>query len=146
MPTVDIYCDGACSGNPGPGGWGAVLIYGKHIREISGYCELTTNNKMELTACIEALSCLKTKCNVNVYTDSAYLCNAINQHWIDNWLRNGWKKADKKVVENVELWKQLLMLMERHVIRFIKVKGHADNELNNRADRLAVTAIKTANS
>ncbi len=139
--TVTIYTDGACSGNPGAGGWGAVLMFGTSKKEISGAEAITTNNRMELSAAINALSCLNQECIVNLYSDSAYLCNAFNQHWIDNWQRNSWKTSTKKDVENKDLWQELLKYCRIHEIHFHKVKGHADNEYNNRCDALARKAI-----
>ncbi len=141
MKEVTIYTDGACSGNPGPGGWGAVLMYGEHRKEISGGDAHTTNNRMELTGPIEALELLKHPCKVRLYSDSAYLVNAFNQHWIANWQRNGWQTSQKKPVENKELWQRLLELCRTHEVEFIKVKGHADNAENNRCDELARAAI-----
>lgn len=141
MKEVTIYTDGACSGNPGPGGWGAVLMYGEHRKEISGGDAHTTNNRMELTGPIEALELLKQQCKVRLYSDSAYLVNAFNQHWIANWQRNGWQTSQKKPVENKELWQRLLELCRTHEVEFIKVKGHADNAENNRCDELARAAI-----
>lgn len=142
MKQVEIYTDGACSGNPGAGGWGAVLIYGEHKIEVSGYDESTTNNKMELTAALEALKKLKEPCSVNLYSDSAYLINAFTQGWIDKWLKMGWKRNKNEEVKNVELWKELVRLSDYHRIKWIKVKGHADNEMNNRCDKLATDEIK----
>ncbi|MBQ8426021.1 MAG: ribonuclease HI [Clostridia bacterium] len=139
--NVTIYTDGACSGNPGAGGWGAVLIYGDKIKEISGFDPLTTNNKMELLAVIKALSILKQRCNVELYSDSAYVVNAINLGWLNNWKKNGYKGSDKKTVKNIELWTELDSLLAYHKVTFIKVKGHADNELNNRCDELATSEI-----
>lgn len=141
MKEVTIYTDGACSGNPGPGGWGAVLMYGEHRKEISGGDAHTTNNRMELTGPIEALELLKQPCKVRLYSDSAYLVNAFNQRWIANWQRNGWQTSQKKPVENKELWQRLLELCRIHEVKFIKVKGHADNAENNRCDELARAAI-----
>lgn len=142
MDEVVIYTDGACSGNPGKGGWGAILMYGDTKREISGGANFTTNNQMELTAPIEALKLLKRPCKVKLYSDSAYLVNAFSQGWIRNWKRNGWKTSDKKDVKNKELWLEIDKFMQIHDIEWIKVKGHADNEYNNRCDELAVNAIK----
>lgn len=142
MKIVSIYCDGACSYNPGPGGWGAILIYRQHQTQISGYQPDTTNNRMELTAAIEALTLLKQPCCVDLYTDSAYLFNAYEQGWIFNWVKNGWKKADKKPVENMDLWQKLLELTRIHTVSFHKVKGHSDNEYNNLCDQLATGEIK----
>ena len=142
MDNVTIYTDGACSGNPGPGGWGAILMY-KHIKkEISGGKTDTTNNVMELTAVIQALKLLKHPCNVDLYSDSAYVVNAFLQKWITNWQKNNWKTSDKKDVKNKELWQELLELTNIHTVNFIKVKGHSDNEFNNRCDELARQAIK----
>ncbi len=138
MKKVVLYTDGACSGNPGPGGYGAVLIYGGVEKEIFGGEKSTTNNKMEMMAVIKGLEALKEPCEVEVYSDSAYIVNAIEQGWIDSWKKNGWKKADKKPVKNVDLWERLLELMEKHSVTFNKVKGHADDEYNNRCDRIAV--------
>lgn len=142
MEEVTIYTDGACSGNPGPGGWGAILMYKETKKEISGGQKSTTNNVMELTAVIEALKLLKYTCKVNLYSDSAYVVNAFLQKWIINWQKNNWKTADKKDVKNKELWQELLDLTNTHSVKFIKVKGHADNEFNNRCDELARNAIK----
>jgi|UPI0003483C22 ribonuclease HI len=144
MKQVEIYTDGACSGNPGAGGWGAVLIYGEHKIEMSGYEESTTNNKMELTAALEALKRLKEPCSVNLYSDSAYLINAFTQGWIDKWIKTGWKRNKNEEVKNIELWKELIRLSDYHKINWIKVKGHADNEMNNRCDKLATDEIKKA--
>ena len=143
MKEVTIYTDGACSGNPGPGGWGAVLIYNENKKEISGANKETTNNIMEITAVLEALKLLKEECKVKVYSDSAYVVNAFNNGWIYNWQKNNWKTADKKPVKNQELWQELYSLFKTHKVEFIKVKGHSDNELNNRCDFLATSAIKT---
>lgn len=142
MKKVMIYTDGACSGNPGPGGWGAILIYKEKKLELSGYEARTTNNRMELLAPIEALSRLKEPCEVDVYSDSAYLVNAFLQNWLANWIRRGWLKSDKKPVENRDLWEQLLQFTQVHKINWHKVKGHADNPLNNRCDELATGEIK----
>lgn len=141
MEKVIIYTDGACSGNPGPGGWGSILMYKENKKEISGGLENTTNNVMELTAVIEALKLLKFPCEVEVYSDSAYVVNAFNQKWIYGWLKNGWKNSSKEPVKNKELWQELYELTKIHKITFIKVKGHADNEYNNRCDELARNAI-----
>jgi len=142
MKEVTIYTDGACSGNPGPGGWGAILMYKDIRREMSGFEPHTTNNRMELTGPIVALSALKEPCSVTLYSDSAYLINAFEQHWIDGWVRRNWVKSDKKPVENQDLWKEILRLCSIHTIRWVKVKGHADNPNNNRCDELATGAIK----
>ncbi|QAY67093.1 ribonuclease HI [Paenibacillus protaetiae] len=142
MKEVTIYTDGACSGNPGPGGYGAVLFYGQHKKEISGGEKHTTNNRMEILAVIEALSLLKEPCNIKVYSDSAYVVNCFQQNWIRGWQRNGWKNSKKEPVENQDLWKKLLDVMSQHQVEYIKVKGHSDNEWNNRCDELAREAIK----
>ncbi len=141
MREVTIYTDGACSGNPGPGGWGAILMYGEHRKELSGYHPETTNNRMELTAAIEALKALKAPCKVKLYSDSAYLVNAFKQNWLGSWQRNGWVNAKKQPVENQDLWRELLAVMRPHQVEWIKVKGHADNPHNNRCDELARAAI-----
>ncbi|MDI6401000.1 ribonuclease HI [Balneolaceae bacterium ANBcel3] len=146
QPKVIVYTDGACSGNPGPGGWGAILIHNKREKSISGSEAHTTNNRMELTAIIEALNALKKPCQVAIHSDSALIINAFTDGWIDNWLRRGWKKADKKPVENRDLWERLLTAMKPHRVEWVKVKGHSDNEYNNRADRLAVEAAKKVRS
>ena len=143
MKTVTIYTDGACSGNPGPGGWCAILEYNGREKLISGGEERTTNNRMELTAAIEALNALKEPCKVDLYTDSAYLCRSFNEAWLDRWIANGWKTAAGKPVENQDLWQTLIDLTSTHKVRFIKVKGHSDNENNNRCDKLARDAIKS---
>ena len=143
MKKVTIYTDGACSGNPGPGGWGSILMFGEIKKEISGAVKETTNNIMEITAVIEALKCLKEECEVEVYSDSAYVVNAFNQGWIANWIKNNWRNSSKEPVKNKELWQELIALTEKHKVTFIKVKGHSDNEFNNRCDELATGAIKT---
>jgi len=129
-------------GNPGPGGWGAILIYKDVQKEISGNKKDTTNNQMELTAVIEALKMLKFPCEVTLYSDSSYTINGFKQGWIYNWKKNGWKTSDKKDVKNRELWEELYNLTTMHKVEFIKVKGHSDNEFNNKCDRLAVAAIE----
>ena len=141
MEEVIIYTDGACSGNPGAGGWGSILMYKDTKKEISGGKENTTNNVMELTAVIEGIKLLKFPCKVKLYIDSAYVVNAFNQKWIYGWLKNGWKNASKEPVKNKELWQELYNLTKIHDVEFIKVKGHADNEFNNRCDELARNAI-----
>ena len=143
MDEVTIYTDGACSGNPGPGGWGAILMYKDTKKEISGGKKNTTNNIMELTAVIEALKLLKYPCNVKLYSDSAYVVNAFLQNWIVSWQKNNQKTSDKNDVKNKELWQELLELTNIHQVKFIKVKGHSDNEYNNRCDELARKAIKS---
>lgn len=140
--TITIYTDGACSGNPGPGGWGCVLQWNGNRRELSGGEEVTTNQRMELTAAIEALQVLKvTGWQVELYSDSAYLINAVNQHWLTNWQRNGWVNSKKEPVANQDLWEKLLFLMKQNRITFHKVKGHAGNEWNERCDALARSGI-----
>ena len=136
--TVTVYTDGACSGNPGPGGWGAILRYGPHEKVISGGEAETTNNRMELTAAIRALEALTEPCAVELYTDSRYLADALEKGWVYNWKRNGWRKPDKKPALNVDLWEQLLALLETHEVRLHWVRGHADNAYNNRCDKMAV--------
>ena len=140
MKTVTIYTDGACSGNPGPGGWGAILCYGPHQKEISGGEKNTTNNRMELMAVIVALEALNRPCEVEVHSDSQYVVNAFNKHWIDGWKKRGWKTANKQPVKNRDLWERLLTAKSKHKIEFIWVKGHAGHELNERCDELATTA------
>jgi len=149
VKEITIYTDGACSGNPGPGGWAALLRYtpasGRLVeRELSGGEPHTTNNRMELTAVVEALAALKEPCVAHVHADSAYVVNAINERWIDGWRGRGWLTADKKPVKNQDLWERLLAETARHQVRFVKVKGHADDALNNRVDALAVAARDAA--
>ena len=141
MEEITIYTDGACSGNPGPGGWGSILMFKDLKKEISGGKRDTTNNVMELTAVVEALKLLKRKCKVNIYSDSAYVVNAFNQKWIYGWIKNGWRNSEKEPVKNKELWQELYNFTKEHEITFIKVKGHSDNEYNNRCDELARQAI-----
>ena len=138
MKTVEIFTDGACSGNPGPGGWGAVLRFAGKEKELSGGEKETTNNRMELTAVIMALSALKEPCKVKLTTDSKYVCDAINQRWVYGWRANGWRKADKKPALNVDLWEELLPLLETHEVEFLWVKCHAGHPENERCDALAV--------
>ena len=142
MKTVTIYTDGACSGNPGPGGWGAILQYKQHKLELSGGAVSTTNNQMELTGVIEGLKALTEPCKVELYTDSQYIVNAINKGWLRNWQKNGWKKADKSPVLNKELWLEIIELFNKHDVTVHWVKGHAENEYNNRCDQLAVAQTK----
>lgn len=144
LKHVEIFTDGACSGNPGPGGWAAILRYGAHELEISGSMPQTTNNRMEVFALISALGKLKTRCDVTVYSDSAYLVNAFNEHWLDNWQKKDWKNSEGKPVENQDLWRLLLITIRKkgHVMTFCKVKGHADHPENNRCDAMARDAIK----
>ena len=142
MEEVVIYTDGACSGNPGPGGWGTILMYKGNQKEIFGGKESTTNNVMELTAVLEGLKQLKFPCKVKIYSDSAYVVNAFTQKWIFGWIKNGWKTSNKEPVKNKELWESLYELTKVHQVEFIKVKGHSDNVYNNRCDELARGAIQ----
>lgn len=142
MEEVTIYTDGACSGNPGPGGWGTILMFKDVSKEISGYSKNTTNNIMEISAVIQGLKLLKYPCKVNLYSDSAYVVNAFNQGWIYNWVKKNWKTAGNTDVKNKELWQELYNLTKTHEVKFIKVKGHSDNKFNNRCDELARNAIK----
>ncbi len=146
MKSVTIYTDGACSGNPGPGGWGAILSYGSAKKEISGGEEMTTNNRMELMGAIVALEMLKEPCHVELYSDSKYLVDAFQQMWIYGWEKAGWKRKGKGAVPNSELWQRLLVQVRRHDIKFNWVKGHAENEFNNRCDELAVAEWKKIKS
>lgn len=150
MPHVEIYTDGACSGNPGKGGYGAVLRFktsnGEYVsKELSDGFENTTNNRMELLAPIVALETLKKPCKVTLTSDSKYLIDAITQNWLENWKNNNWKTSSKKPVKNVDLWKRLLSVMERHEIKFVWVKGHAGHEFNEICDKLAVSAYNSEN-
>ena len=142
MKTVTIYTDGACSGNPGPGGWGAILLYGEHKKELSGGAPSTTNNRMELTGVIEALSLLKEPCTVELYSDSKYVVDGLSKGWAASWRKRGWVKSDKKPALNPDLWGRLLDLSEVHELRCHWVKGHAENPYNNRCDELAVAESK----
>ena len=142
MKTVELYTDGACSGNPGLGGYCAILIYNGHEKVISGSQADTTNNRMEVLSVIRGLEALKEPCFVNVYSDSQYVVKAFNAGWISSWQMNGWKNASNKPVKNVDLWQSLLELIKTHSVTFIKVKGHADNEYNNRCDKIAVEEYK----
>ncbi len=137
MKQVVIYTDGACSGNPGPGGWGAILQYKDTERELSGGEKLTTNNRMELLGAISALSALKEPCGIDLYTDSQYIANAINKGWLQGWKAKNWKRKDGEL-KNVDLWQELDKLLNTHSVTFHWVKGHADNKFNNRCDELAV--------
>ena len=137
MKEVTIYTDGACSGNPGPGGWGAILKYGEAVKELSGGEPETTNNRMELTGVITALAALREPCRVTLCTDSQYIANAINQGWLDSWQKRGWKRKGGEV-KNPDLWQALIPLLDKHDVTFVWVKGHAENEFNNRCDELAV--------
>jgi len=136
-----MYTDGACSGNPGPGGWGVVLMSGELYKELHGGEHNTTNNRMELLAVISGFRALKRACEVDVYSDSAYVVNAFLQGWVDGWIKNGWR-SKSGAVKNPEVWQELLAVMKGHVVRWHKVKGHADNKYNNRCDELARLAIK----
>lgn len=139
---IEIFTDGACSGNPGPGGWGAVLRYNGRTKELSGGERNTTNNRMELTAVIKSLESLKEPCRVTLTTDSKYVCDGINKGWAMSWQKNGWRKADKKPALNPDLWEQLLNLLKIHTVEFTWVKGHAGHPENERCDRLAVEFYK----
>ena len=138
MKTVQIYTDGACSGNPGPGGWGAILCYNGIEKELSGGEKQTTNNRMELTGVISALRALKEPCIVELWSDSKYVIDALEKGWAQGWRKRGWVKSDKKPALNPDLWEQLLDLTEKHEMHYHWVKGHADNEKNNRCDQMAV--------
>ncbi len=142
MPRVQIYTDGACSGNPGPGGYGAILKYGKMVRELSGGYRLTTNNRMELMGIVKSLAELKKPCRVDLYSDSRYVVDAFRLGWVNSWLKNGWVKGDRSPVKNADLWKKIIELSKRHEINWIWVRGHSDNEFNSRCDRLAVEASR----
>ena len=144
MKTVYIYTDGACSGNPGPGGWGAILRYGGREKELSGGEAQTTNNRMELSGVIAALEALREPCRVELYSDSKYVVDALDKGWAEKWRANGWKKPDKKPTLNPDLWERLLTLAEAHELHCHWVKGHAENEFNNRCDTLAVAARERA--
>ena len=146
MQKVTIYTDGACSGNPGPGGYAAIIMCGESSKEIFGAERDTTNNRMELRAAIEGLKVLTKPCEVTLYSDSAYLVNAYLNNWVEKWKRTGWKKSGNEAVKNVDLWEEIERLKEIHVVNFVKVKGHADNKYNNRCDELAVAAIKNIDS
>ena len=139
---LEIYTDGACSGNPGPGGWAYVLKYGDSTKEESGYVDNTTNNRMEILAVIRGLQSIKRQCEITVYSDSSYVVNAVNQNWIRNWQNNGWRTSAKQDVKNRDLWEELIALNNKFSPKYIWVKGHSNNEWNNRCDFLAVEAIK----
>jgi len=141
-PEVTIYTDGACRGNPGPGGWGAILKHGQHEKALSGGEVATTNNRMELFAVISGLGALKERCHVVVHSDSSYVIDAFNKGWIENWQKNGWKTTDKKPVENQDLWRLLLLTIRKHDVSFQKVPGHADHPENNRCDELAKQEVQ----
>ena len=142
MKTVTLYTDGACSGNPGPGGWGAILEFNGHEKELSGGENNTTNNRMELTAVIQGLKALKEPCIVELYSDSKYVIDALEKGWAKSWKSRGWVKSDKKPALNPDLWEQLLSLTEVHTLHYHWVKGHADNPKNNRCDEMAVAEWK----
>ena len=142
MKTVELYTDGACSGNPGPGGWGCILIYKGIKKEMSGGDIMTTNNRMELMAALQGLRALKEVCRVELYSDSKYLVDSIEKGWAVSWRAHGWRKADKKMALNADLWKEMLELIEKHEVRLHWVKGHADNPYNNRCDEMAVKEWK----
>jgi ribonuclease HI len=142
LENVEIYTDGACSGNPGPGGWAAILLARGKEKVISGGEASTTNNRMEITAAVEALTRLKKPCSVRIFSDSAYLVSSFTQGWIMNWQKNNWKNAAGDPVSNQDLWRELLQAAAQHQIEWIKVKGHQDHELNNRCDKLAVAEIR----
>jgi len=142
IPEVIIYTDGACSGNPGPGGWAALLQSGENHKKITGGAPHTTNNRMEMSAIIHALKALKRPCRVKIHSDSALIINAFNKGWIRNWQKRGWKKSNKKPVENKDLWIEMLAEVRKHRVDWIKVKGHADDERNNMVDELAVAACQ----
>ena len=141
MKKIQIYTDGACSGNPGPGGWGAILIYGELKKELSGGDAATTNNRMELVSVITALEALREPCEVELHTDSQYVANAVNLGWLDSWKKRGWTRKGGDV-KNLDLWIKLVPLLEEHTVKFIWVKGHAENEYNNRCDAIAVEEAK----
>ncbi len=147
-PEVEIYTDGACSGNPGPGGWAAILRAQGREKVLTGFAPETTNNRMELTAVLEGLKALKRPCRVTIFSDSAYLVNAIQQGWLQKWQMNQWRRGKKlkDPVLNADLWQELARLLQTHRVRFEKVEGHAGHELNERADRLAVEAIQRGSS
>lgn len=141
MKKIDIYTDGACSGNPGAGGYGIVMLYKKARKELSQGYRVTTNNRMEMLAVIKALECLKEPCQVTLYSDSKYVVDSITKDWVYGWKKRGWIKADKKKALNVDLWERLLPLLEKHQVEFVWVKGHAENVENERCDELARKAI-----
>ena len=140
MKKVTIYTDGACSGNPGVGGWGAILMFNGHEKECGGYDKQTTNNRMEMMAVIAGLEALNRPCEVDVYSDSQYVVNSFNQHWIEGWKKRGWKRSGNKPVLNMDLWQRMLKAMEPHQVRFHWVKGHAGHPENERCDFLATSA------
>ena len=138
MKQIKLYTDGACSGNPGPGGWGAVLLFGSHKKELSGGQRETTNNRMELLGVIRGLEALNEPCQVDLYTDSQYIVNAIEKRWVYKWKANNWMRDKKEPAKNPDLWQELLALLETHKVKFHWVKGHSDHVYNNRCDELAV--------
>lgn len=140
MQQVEIYTDGACSGNPGPGGYGVVLKYRDIMKELSGGCENTTNNRMELLAVIKGLEALKRPCKVTLYSDSKYIVDAMTKGWVKGWKARGWMRGNGEPAKNADLWKKILELSSKHKVEWVWVKGHADNEFNNRCDQLAVAA------
>ncbi|HEY8390769.1 MAG TPA: ribonuclease HI [Clostridia bacterium] len=141
MKEVTIYTDGACSGNPGNGGWAAILIYKDTEKVLSGFCPNTTNNRMEMFAIIFALKALKEKCIVNIYSDSAYIIDAMTKNWVQKWQANNWRTSSKEEVKNIDLWQDLLLYSSMHKVNWNKVKGHSDNEYNNRCDKIARAEI-----
>jgi ribonuclease HI len=143
IKKVILYTDGACSGNPGKGGYGAILMYENNIKEISGYEEDTTNNRMEITAVLKGLELLKYRCKIDIYSDSSYVVDSVEKGWLYSWVKNNWINSSKKEVKNIDLWKEMLKYLKLHDVKFIKVKGHSDNEYNNRCDKLATSAIKS---
>ena len=145
MRKVDIYTDGACSGNPGPGGYGVVMLYGGHRKELSEGFTNTTNNRMELLAVIKGLEVLKETCQVDLYSDSKYVVDAVEKSWVTKWQANGWKRNKKDMASNVDLWERLLLLLEKHSVKFIWIKGHASNIENEKCDELARNAILSKN-
>lgn len=144
LKKIEIFTDGACQGNPGPGGWGAILRYNKHEKEISGGEPNTTNNRMELSAVIEALNLLKEPCDVTLYSDSKYVCDAISKGWAKSWQKKGWKKSNNSPALNSDLWEKLLSLIDKHNIKIVWIKGHAGHPENERCDQLAVCAATKA--
>ena len=144
MKDVEIFTDGACQGNPGPGGWGSILRYNNHEKEISGGEKYTTNNRMEITAVLEAIRLLKEPCNITLYSDSQYVCNAIEKGWAKKWRANGWMRTKKDPAINADLWEQLLTIIEKHNLNIVWVKGHAGHPENERCDQLAVAAAQKA--
>ena len=144
MKDVEIFTDGACQGNPGPGGWGSILRYNNHEKEISGGEKYTTNNRMEITAVLEAIRLLKEPCNITLYSDSQYVCNAIEKGWAKKWRSNSWMRTKKDPAINADLWEQLLTIIEKHNLNIVWVKGHAGHPENERCDQLAVAAAQKA--